>query len=126
MNAAFTSTDYGSLLSSVVGGPVASTLFQPLRAISSNAQDAAQGKDTHVGADLLKIAQSNTPIVNLWYWRTVWNRLIWDNLAENLSPGVTQRNIRKSNQQYNNDYFWSPGTSAPQRAPDLSAAFGSK
>lgn len=126
MNAAFTSTDYGSLLSSVVGGPVASTLFQPLRAISSNAQDAAQGKDTHVGADLLKIAQSNTPIVNLWYWKTVWNRLIWDNLAENLSPGVTQRNIRKSNQQYNNDYYWSPGTSSPQRAPDLSAAFGSK
>ncbi|MCO1435453.1 hypothetical protein L0Z13_11225 [Burkholderia multivorans] len=122
--AAFESADYGSLLGSAVGGPLLSTLFQPLRAISSNVQDAAQGKDTHVGADLLKIAQSNTPLVNLWFWKTVWNRLIWDNLAENLSPGVTQRNINRSRNQYHNDFFWSPGTSGPQRAPDLAAAIG--
>lgn len=120
--AAFESADYGSLLGSAVGGPLLSTLFQPLRAISSNVQDAAQGKDTHVGADLLKIAQSNTPLVNLWFWKTVWNRLIWDNIAENLSPGVTQRNINRSRNQYHNDYFWSPGTSEPQRAPNLAAA----
>ncbi|WP_261537087.1 hypothetical protein [Burkholderia multivorans] len=120
--AAFESADYGSLLGSAVGGPLLSTLFQPLRAISSNVQDAAQGKDTHVGADLLKIAQSNTPLVNLWFWKTVWNRLIWDNIAENLSPGVTQRNINRSRNQYHNDYFWSPGTSEPQRTPNLAAA----
>ncbi|MCA8480502.1 hypothetical protein LGN35_21405 [Burkholderia multivorans] len=124
--AAFESADYGSLLGSAVGGPLLSTLFQPLRAISSNVQDAAQGKDTHVGADLLKIAQSNTPLVNLWFWKTVWNRLIWDNIAENLSPGVTQRNINRSRNQYHNDYFWSPGTGAPQRAPDLAAAIGAQ
>ena len=122
--AAFESADYGSLLGSAVGGPLLSTLFQPLRAISSNVQDAAQGKDTHVGADLLKIAQSNTPLVNLWFWKTVWNRLIWDNLAENLSPGVTQRNMNRSRNQYHNDYFWSPGTGEPQRAPNLAAAVG--
>ncbi|UQP02229.1 hypothetical protein L0Z36_10110 [Burkholderia multivorans] len=122
--AAFESADYGSLLGSAVGGPLLSTLFQPLRAISSNVQDAAQGKDTHVGADLLKIAQSNTPLVNLWFWKTVWNRLIWDNLAENLSPGVTQRNMNRSRNQYHNDYFWSPGTGEPQRAPNLAAALG--
>lgn len=122
--AAFESADYGSLLGSAVGGPLLSTLFQPLRAISSNVQDAAQGKDTHVGADLLKIAQSNTPLVNLWFWKTVWNRLIWDNLAENLSPGVTQRNMNRSRTQYHNDYYWSPGTGEPQRAPNLAAALG--
>ncbi|KVE27259.1 hypothetical protein WS67_12220 [Burkholderia singularis] len=120
--AAFESADYGSLLGSAVGGPLLSTLFQPLRAVSSNVQDAAQGKDTHVGADLLKIAQSNTPLVNLWFWKTVWNRLIWDNLAENLSPGVTQRNVNRSRNQYHNDYYWQPGAAAPQRAPDLSQA----
>lgn len=128
--AAFASADYGSLLGSAVGGPLLSTLFQPLRAISSNVQDAAQGKDTHVGADLLKIAQSNTPLVNLWFWKTVWNRLIWDNIAENLSPGVTQRNINRSRNQYHNDFYWEPGTSSifdpstwhPQRAPNLAAA----
>jgi len=120
--AAFESADYGSLLGSAVGGPLLSTLFQPLRAVSSNVQDAAQGKDTHVGADLLKIAQSNTPLVNLWFWKTVWNRLIWDNLAENLSPGVTQRNMNRSRSQYHNDYYWSPGTSEPQRMPNLAAA----
>ena len=123
LTAAFQSADYGSLLSSAVGGPVLSTLFQPLRALSTNVQDAAQGKETHVGADLLKVAQLNMPLVNLWFWKTVWNRMIWDNIAENLSPGVTSRNVAKSRQQYHNDYFWEPGTSAPQRAPDLANAF---
>lgn len=123
LNAALFSNDYGSMLSSVVGGPVVSTFFQPIRALSQAAQDSAQGKDTHLSADMLKVAQSNTPIVNLWFWKTVWNRLIWDNLAENLSPGVTARNVRKSNQQYSNDFYWTPGTNQPQRAPDLSRVF---
>lgn len=122
LNAAFSSSDYGSLLSSVVGGPVVSTAFQPLHSLATNAEDAAEGKDTHVGADLLKVAKSDLPIVNLWYWKTVMNRLIWDNIAENLSPGVTQRNIRQSNKEYGNDYYWAPGTNAPQRAPNLATA----
>ncbi|WP_124094474.1 hypothetical protein [Burkholderia gladioli] len=126
LTAAFQSADYGSLLSSAVGGPLLSTLFQPVRALSTNAQDAAQGKDTHIGVDLAKIAQSNTPLINLWYWKTVWNRLIWDNIAENLSPGVTARNVQKSRTQYHNDYYWSPGSSAPDRAPNLATAFGSQ
>ncbi|MBU9378700.1 hypothetical protein [Burkholderia gladioli] len=133
LTAAFQSADYGSLLSSAVGGPLFSTLFQPLRALSTNAQDAAQGEDTHVGADLLKIAQSNMPLVNLWFWKTVWNRMVWDNLAENLSPGVTARNVQKSRTQYHNDYYWAPGSSSffdpstwgPQRAPNLATAVGS-
>lgn len=126
LTAALQSADYGSLLSSAVGGPLLSTLFQPVRALSTNAQDAAQGKDTHIGVDLAKIAQSNTPLINLWYWKTVWNRLIWDNIAENLSPGVTARNVQKSRTQYHNDYYWSPGSSAPERAPNLATAFGSQ
>lgn len=121
------SRDYGNAVGSIVGGPALNTLiFQPLHILSSNAQDAAQGKDTHVGADLAKMGQSNIPILNLWYFKTVMNRLLWDNLAENLSPGVTARNVQKSRTQYHNDYYWSPGSSAPERAPDLATAFGSQ
>ncbi|MFP3803045.1 hypothetical protein, partial [Paraburkholderia sp. SIMBA_027] len=81
--------------------------------------DYYSGKDTHFGADLMKTVQSKLPLVNLGHWKTVWNRLIWDNIAESLSPGVTQRNIRRSNQQYGNDYWWKPGEATPQRAPNL-------
>ncbi|MBR7942361.1 hypothetical protein [Burkholderia cenocepacia] len=123
LNSMLTSGQYSEVVSSIVGGPLISTVIQPFLAMKRNLDDAAQGKETHVSADLLKIAQSNMPLVNLWFWKTVWNRLIWDNIAENLSPGVTSRNVAKSRQQYHNDYFWEPGTSAPQRAPDLSNAF---
>ncbi len=126
LNAALTSNDYGSLLSSLVGGPVLSTIFQPVHALAENAADAAEGKDTHVGADLVKVAKSNLPLVNLWYWKTVMNRLIWDNLAENVSPGVTQRNINKSNKEFGNDYWWQPGSTSPQRAPNLATAVGAQ
>lgn len=122
LNASVTSTDYGSLLGSVVGGPVLSSLFQPVRALSRAAQDSAQGKDTHLPADLAKIVQSNLPIMNLWYWKTIWNRLLWDNIAENLSPGVTQRNINRQKKETGSDYFWRPGQSSPDRSPDLSRA----
>ncbi|SDI65423.1 hypothetical protein SAMN04487926_12161 [Paraburkholderia steynii] len=124
LNAAFTSSDYGSLLSSLVGGPVLSTIFQPVHALAENAADAAEGKDTHVAADLVKVAKSNLPLLNLWYWKTVMNRLIWDNVAESVSPGVTQRNINKSNKEYGNDYWWSPGQTSPERAPNLATIAG--
>ncbi|WP_175813357.1 hypothetical protein [Burkholderia contaminans] len=124
LNSMLTSGQYSEVVSSILGGPLVSTVIQPVLALKRNIDDAAQGKDTHVGADLLKIAQSNTPLVNLWFWKTVWNRLIWDNLAENLSPGVTQRNMNRSRTQYHNDYYWSPGTGEPQRAPNLAAAVG--
>ncbi|WP_254226791.1 hypothetical protein [Burkholderia gladioli] len=52
----------------------------------------------------------------------MWNRLLWDNIAENLSPGVTSRNMQKSRTQYHNDYYWPPGTSTPERAPNLATA----
>lgn len=124
LNSALTSRDYGSAIGSVVGGPVGSVLFDPLHAAYQNSTDAANGKDTHVGADMLKFAQNNTPLINLWYWRTVWNRLLFDNIAENLSPGVTQRNANRSKKTYGNDSYWQPGQSTPDRAPNLSAAFG--
>lgn len=124
LKAAFTSNDYGSLLSSVVGGPVLSTIFQPVHAIADNVADLRDGKDTHIAADLMKVAKSNVPLINLWYWKTVMNRLIWDNIAENLSPGVTQRNINRSNKQLGNEYYWAPGTSTPQRSPNIASAFG--
>jgi hypothetical protein len=124
LNSALTSRDYGSAIGSVVGGPVGSVLFDPLHAAYQNSTDAANGKDTHVGADMLKFAQNNTPLINLWYWKTVWNRLLFDNIAENLSPGVTQRNANRSKKIYGNDSYWQPGQSTPDRAPNLSAAFG--
>lgn len=126
LNAAFTSSDYGSLLSSLVGGPVLSTIFQPVHALAENAAAASEGKDTHVAADLVKVAKSNLPLINLWYWKTVMNRLIWDNIAESVSPGVTQRNINKSNKEFGNEYWWQPGTTSPQRAPDLSTVAGAR
>ncbi|MBR8312378.1 hypothetical protein KDW36_04090 [Burkholderia dolosa] len=124
LNSMLTSGQYSEVVSNIFGGPLVSTALQPFLAAKRNLDDAMQGKDMHFGADLLKIAQSNAPLINLWFWKTVWQRLLWDNLAENLSPGVTQRNINRSRNQYHNDYFWSPGTGAPQRTPNLAAAIG--
>ncbi|MBJ9917668.1 hypothetical protein I5784_23155 [Burkholderia cenocepacia] len=123
LSAMLTGKNPAEAVGSVVGGPLVSTLIQAVTPFSNNAMAAAEGKDTHLSADLLKVAQSNMPLVNLWFWKLVWSRLVWDNIAENLSPGVTSRNVAKSRQQYHNDYFWEPGTSAPQRAPNLDNAF---
>jgi hypothetical protein len=125
----------GDLISSVVAsrdigdavagllGPVASTAYQPIHIAYTAATAVAEGKDTHVAADSFKYVQSNFPLLNLWYLKTVLNRAIWDSVAENLSPGVIRRNMNRTQKIYGTQPYWEPGTASPQRAPDFSAAF---
>ncbi|WP_447439267.1 hypothetical protein, partial [Salmonella enterica] len=61
---------------------------------------AKEGEDT--AASLLRIAQNNTPFLNLFYSRIVLDHLLFYSIQEALNPGSlrrTEQRIQKENDQ---------------------------
>lgn len=75
----------------------------------------------------LQFAKQYMPGSNMWWGRLLLERTIWDNMQEQIDPGYKSRVRRVESwyhRQYGNGYYWHHGESAPERAPDLSAAVG--
>ena len=64
---------------------------------------------------------------SVWYARLAMERLIFDELEAAIDPNA-RRSFRmiehRARREYRQRFWWRPGTSAPQRAPDLEAALG--
>lgn len=114
---------YSNLLKSIAG-PSLGTLGEAVSKLKSNADRAAAGKDTQLGADAVRIARSNLPYLSLWYARAAVDHAGMHALQENLSPGYLSRMRARAAKDWGQDYWWKPGTGGPDRAPDLGAAIG--
>jgi hypothetical protein len=89
-----------------------------------NFDEFQAGKDTHAGAEALRFSRSHLPFVNLWYGRAALDHLILHSVQENLSPGYLDRQRTKAQKDWEQGYWWAPGETLPDRAPDLSAIGG--
>ncbi len=117
-----------------IAGPVFGSGFElAYDVIFENIREAAQGKDTHIGAETMRWARGHMPLVNLWYLKTALDQAALNDLQELLSPGYLDRVRNRMESQWGSTYWWAPqksgvfdeqGFQGPQRAPDLSAAFG--
>lgn len=108
-------------------GPQAGLIDDIARLTGANISAAAEGKDTHFGAELARFVRMNTPGTSLWYARLALDRLLWDRLQEMTDPNYSRswrelerRALKDSNQQF----WWRPGHQAPQRGPDPGAVLG--
>ncbi len=116
---------YGNSLFSAMLGPVASSAEDAIKLTLGNAVEAAQGKDTHAGAEALNFGRSHAPFVNLWYVRTVLDRAFLNDVQEYLSPGYLDRVKDRARSEWGQE-FWAPpgGALEDMRGPDLGRAFG--
>ena len=89
-----------------------------------NYDEAMAGKDTHAGAEALRFAKGHTPFTNLWYSKAALDHLLLHSIQENLSPGYLDRQKSKAQKDWEQDFWWSPGETTPDRAPDVSAIGG--
>jgi len=119
-------TQYGNSALATLAGPVAGLAEDAISLTLGAAQKAAEGKDPHEGANLLRVAKSNIPGANLWYARAALDHLVFHRLQEYLSPGYLARMRRRARKQFQTTYWWEPGQPAPKRAPDLEKAVGAK
>src|SRR5690606_8455007 len=114
-------------LTATVAGPTIATAGDFLKLTVGNVQQAAQGDETHFGRELVKFVQANTPGQSLWYARTAFQRILFDNMQRMADPEADKafrRLERFYDREYGQDYWWAPGEAAPDHLPQLQDAFG--
>lgn len=68
------------------------------------------------------IRRNAVPLMNTWYLKGAFNRLVYDQLQETLVPGTVDRH-QKRMESKGASYWWEPGETGPDRAPDLTKAY---
>lgn len=106
-----------------LAGPVVGTGLEAAGLTIGNMGEAARGKETHAGAEALRIVRSHTPL-NLWYAKSAFDHAGLHDLQEMLSPGYLRRMEERVKDEWGQDYWWRPGGGLPDRAPNLEAATG--
>lgn len=116
--------DAAAALMRNMAGPTFGMVGDAYKLTVANAWEVAKGKDSNAGAEALQFVKSNTPLINLWYSKAAVEHLFLHSLQENLSPGYLQRQRDRALRDWGQEYWWEPGEPVPDRAPDLSEAFG--
>jgi len=113
---------YGSSLSDTIAGPVAGFFGDLANLTFGNLAEAAQGKPTNASAELIKFVQRYMPGGSIWYTRLALERLVFDQAALMADPKAQQKFRRMERQfrrEQGQEYWWAPGETAPERAPDI-------
>lgn len=110
----------GSSPLAAIGGPIAGDLEQIFKLKDS----AAEGEVNQTGGKLVRLAKSHLPFANLWYTKAATDHLIFNQLQEYFSPGYLRRMKQRARKEFGQSFWWEPGDTSPDRAPNLSAAVG--
>ena len=107
-----------------LAGPGIGLLKNVVNEYSQARKDAFndESKHSYALAGLRLVRQNATPFANIWYAKAAFNRLVYDQLQDQLSPGHSQQQTARM-QSKGSSYWWAPGTTAPQSAPDMSQAY---
>ena len=119
-------TQHGGGGLSAMLGPVAGLAEEMIGLTQGNLIQAAQGKDTRAGAEAVKAVKGLTPGASLWYVKGAADHLFFQQLQNELSPGYLSAMSSRARREFNQEYWWEPGHVAPDRAPNMGAAVGSK
>lgn len=113
------------------GGPVASMLGPVIglgedafKLTQGNLIEASQGKETHVGAELVKFTKGNLPGASLWYAKSGLDHMIFHQLQEYFSPGYLAQMRQRAYREFGQTYWWEPGDPVPSEGPEMQAIVG--
>jgi hypothetical protein len=119
-----------------VAGPVIGSAFELVYDVGfENLREAAEGKDTHAGAETFRWARGHTPFVNLWYGKLVIDQAVLNSAQEMLSPGYLAKVRGRAEREWGSTWWWELQPSGvfseqpfegPQRAPELASAVGER
>ena len=118
---------FGGGLTETVAGPVTDVENDLINLTIGNLYEVAQGEDTKAAKEFIDFTLRYTPGSSLWYSRLALERIVVDQVRKWADPDFDKRirrTIRRYQREYDQNYWWSPGQSRPERAPDLSRIFG--
>lgn len=113
---------FGDFLNSTqnrFGGGFAQTLAGPLVQDAQSIADVAKAK--HPAWSAAKLVRQELPGGSIWYAKLAFDRLVTDQIQEEIDPSYRQswRRLQKRAREQRTDFYWAPGETAPDRAPDL-------
>lgn len=118
---------YGGGFSTTLGGPVIQRANDLWNLTAGNAVQFLSGEKTQFGRELVRFAKGNTPGGNIWYLKLAWERVVMDQFQFLVDPEANKAFKRQQQfwaREFDQGYFWAPGTLTPQRAPDIGAFAG--
>lgn len=118
---------YGGGFTQTIGGPLVQRANDFWNLTAGNVIQLASGEKTNFGRELVKFARGNIPGGNIWYLRLAFERIALDQLQYLADPAANRAFKRQQKffaRQFGQEYFWAPGTTAPQRGPDMGAIAG--
>lgn len=113
---------FGQGLAGTVAGPLVGRASDML-SVTAEIKAALEGKKTSFGRWGVGQMRRNVPFVNHWATSKLWQAMVMDELQRKADPEAAAafaRMRQKRMRDYGQDYYWPPGSSLPQRAPDLS------
>jgi hypothetical protein len=115
---------FGQSLAETVMGPFwGGTANDFMKLTLGNIRQAAEGKDPHVFAELLKFAKNNF-IPNFWYTRAALDHMLFYRLQEMANPGYLERMKERVERENNTSWYWDPQDALPASGPNLGAMIG--
>jgi hypothetical protein len=121
-----TENRFGGGIAGTIAGPAAGTVNN-VAGLGFSSGKALMGDDkANPGRDLVKVIKQETPGQSLWYSRLAFERLLADQLQEQIDPNYRQsyRAIERRAAEKEQDFWWEPGETSPDRAPELENAWG--
>lgn len=110
-------------------GPAAGLVTDAMRLAAAPVReqfdDDQKYHQSTLGRQVINVAKRMTP--NTWYTRLAVDRLLWDKLQTLVDPDYRKswdRAQRNQQKRTGGGFWWPQGDSAPDRAPDLTTAFG--
>jgi hypothetical protein len=107
-------------------GPTAGSVAALYDLTKGNIDQAAAGKDTHIGAESVRFARGHLPLLNLWYAKRAIDGMGLHALQENMSPGYLGRMKQRAQREWHQGMFWEPGEALPSRAPSFEDIAGAQ
>lgn len=105
-------------------GPTAGSVAEIFELTKGNIDEDLAGKDTHFGAEAVRFARGHLPFLNLWYGKAAIDHMGLHAMQENLSPGYLSRMQSRARKEWNQDFFWEPGSGLPERGPSFAEIAG--
>ncbi len=116
---------FGGGLATTITGPLVGHAWDAWQLTAGNVMQIANGDDPKAGREAVTFIKGNVPLSTLWFLRLPYERAVLDNLQRMVDPEADKSfkaKIRTWQRDTGQEFFWAPGTSAPQRGPDISAA----
>lgn len=105
-----------------MGGGLAGTVAGPMVQDAQDLANIATAK--HPGWQAARKLRGELPGGTTWYARLAFDRLVTDQLQEQIDPDYRQswRRMEQRAKQNSTQFYWKPGETAPSRGPNMANA----